>query len=613
MYKRLKNENGITLIALVITIIILLILAGITINTISNTGLFSKAEMAKKEYQKATVDEQIELFKYELEFDKNETLKSKMIKAGLIDEKEINSNGLAKINNNENFLALSSYNGLQKLCDESESGNIFTGKTIYLINDIDCGASYDGNTGELLSGESFEPIKEFNGILDGNNYEIKNIYINKNNSEDKFVALFGILGAEGVIKNVTISNSYIKGYEDTSAFVGGNYGQLINCTNNCTIYGGSLTGGIAGRNYNTIVDCVNKGNIITTGVQTGGIVGNCDFGNPVIVKNCKNYGNITSDSTYIGGIVGGAWRGNTTNKNVDVIISDCQNYGNIGGTESSNNQIGGIVGQCRGTVKNCKNYAEIKGYGFIGGIVGVTNYYNNAGSLIENSKNYGNINGKDQRVGGICGQNSGGKILNCANKGNVTLDGENTYFGVGGIAGFGGSGYNDTYIEKCYNEGTVTLELSNSRSTQVAGIVGNLGMAEGSSYTGYVTDCYNKGKVVCNGNGSSFSPTGIGAWGRNVVVKNCYNIGSLISSNPKDEKGAIWALYNISCNIKFENNYWLNTCGGNCGISTGKSDIGAEAKTVSELKSLARVLGDSYAQDDKINDGFPYLIDNKIE
>ena len=45
----LKNKRGITLIALVITIIILLILAGITISTLTgDNGLFARAQQAKR-------------------------------------------------------------------------------------------------------------------------------------------------------------------------------------------------------------------------------------------------------------------------------------------------------------------------------------------------------------------------------------------------------------------------------------------------------------------------------------------------------------------------------------------------------------------------------------
>lgn len=45
---KIKEEKGITLVALVITIIVLLILAGIGISVLTQTGLFDKAKQAKK-------------------------------------------------------------------------------------------------------------------------------------------------------------------------------------------------------------------------------------------------------------------------------------------------------------------------------------------------------------------------------------------------------------------------------------------------------------------------------------------------------------------------------------------------------------------------------------
>ena len=52
------KEKGITLIALVVTIIILLILAGVTLNmAMSGDGLFSRARDAADKYKKAQEDE----------------------------------------------------------------------------------------------------------------------------------------------------------------------------------------------------------------------------------------------------------------------------------------------------------------------------------------------------------------------------------------------------------------------------------------------------------------------------------------------------------------------------------------------------------------------------
>ena len=56
---RLKSSQGITLIALVVTIVVLLILAGITINMLfSNGGIFKVAQDAANAWNEATVNEQ---------------------------------------------------------------------------------------------------------------------------------------------------------------------------------------------------------------------------------------------------------------------------------------------------------------------------------------------------------------------------------------------------------------------------------------------------------------------------------------------------------------------------------------------------------------------------
>ena len=70
MKKILKNTKGITLVALVITIIILLILAGISISALTNTGIFQKAKDAKQKSNDATLDQNTKLDEYENELDK---------------------------------------------------------------------------------------------------------------------------------------------------------------------------------------------------------------------------------------------------------------------------------------------------------------------------------------------------------------------------------------------------------------------------------------------------------------------------------------------------------------------------------------------------------------
>ena len=69
--QKLRDVKGITLVALVITIIILLILAGITIATLGGeNGLFAKTKQAKKKHIQAEMQEQLTLALNELQIDK---------------------------------------------------------------------------------------------------------------------------------------------------------------------------------------------------------------------------------------------------------------------------------------------------------------------------------------------------------------------------------------------------------------------------------------------------------------------------------------------------------------------------------------------------------------
>ena len=70
MKKILKNKKGITLVALVVTIVILLILAGISISTLTNTGIFEKAKDAKEKSEAEEKQQSEILDSYEKELNK---------------------------------------------------------------------------------------------------------------------------------------------------------------------------------------------------------------------------------------------------------------------------------------------------------------------------------------------------------------------------------------------------------------------------------------------------------------------------------------------------------------------------------------------------------------
>ena len=64
-----KENRGITLVALVITIIVLIILAGVSINAVMNDGLIGNAKNARDDYEDAKRKEEIALIDLEVQTD----------------------------------------------------------------------------------------------------------------------------------------------------------------------------------------------------------------------------------------------------------------------------------------------------------------------------------------------------------------------------------------------------------------------------------------------------------------------------------------------------------------------------------------------------------------
>ena len=114
--KKVEESKGITLIALVITVIVLLILAGITISAISGeNGIIQKAEQAKKTYTESSEKEIINLaistIRINLEDIEQNNLKEEIENINGADTVEVNDIGTnlikVKFNQTENTYTVS--------------------------------------------------------------------------------------------------------------------------------------------------------------------------------------------------------------------------------------------------------------------------------------------------------------------------------------------------------------------------------------------------------------------------------------------------------------------------------------------------------------------------
>lgn len=93
-----RNQRGITLIALVVTIVVLLILAGVSISMLTGeNGIITQAQKAKLENRAGTVEEEVGLWRNENQIRKNnneekiskETLLQQLKDKALVEENEI--------------------------------------------------------------------------------------------------------------------------------------------------------------------------------------------------------------------------------------------------------------------------------------------------------------------------------------------------------------------------------------------------------------------------------------------------------------------------------------------------------------------------------------------
>ncbi len=598
--------KGITLIALIVTIIILLILAGISIASLTGeNGILSKAIEAAKKTEEAKEQEEKDL----------QEIEKQLVEIAQVVDKGPGT--LSGEGTEENPYLIESIEDLVEFSKEVAGGNKYTGKIVKLDLSLDFNSekSYvdakrkdygdingiNGNEElikELTTGTGFTPIgnstNKFEGTFDGENYALVGLYIS---SDKERVGLFGETGTTAVLKNLTIKNGNLTNTKQYAGMlVGYNRGRVENVNiNNGEINVKKFSGGIAGRNEGgTIISCRNSANLqefeaVDTekyvDISIGGIVGhNINNGT---VENCENAGNVSTINGCISGIVG-----NNTGK-----IRKCINKGNItstgtatenvagiagwngGGTitESVNmgkiidsyKDAGGIVGDNKngGVVTLCTNKAAIEGNQNTGGIVG-GNY--TEGTKVELCENEGPVTG-NRYVGGTVGYCDTATVNNCSNSGEIEANGEdqdeNIYAQVGGIVGRLGYGK----VTNSSNIGNITA----NKGMHVGGISGT------TRYSSTIENCYNTGKVEGKGegidNGKEGQAGGIsGIVYEDSTIKKCYNTGIVTAYyraggivgllGSENTKGNIENCYNIG-EVIAKNNYvggiaWVPHDGG---------------------------------------------------
>lgn len=277
-----------------------------------------------------------------------------------------------------------------------------------LINDIDCSETIEWN-----DKQGFAPIRGFSGILEGNDYTISGLYINRQSA-----GLFDYLCGEAIVRNIK--------FEDATIIVDslGSGGILVP-------EGGCVPAKV------TIDNIYAEGNVYGGDNEyIGGLMGRVNRG--VTLKNSRFVGYVEGAGGLVGQndgrIINSSFSG-TVNGTLTTIYAG-PDYDKVGLT-------GGFVGWNFGTIRNSFSEGVVYGLNNVGGFVGGDEYVDETwrGEIFD-SYSTADVKGGDYK-GGFVGYNVGGDIINCYSTGEVI---DNSI--IGGFLGYLGQDHGDY---ECYD------------------------------------------------------------------------------------------------------------------------------------------------------------------
>ncbi|WP_131012344.1 S-layer homology domain-containing protein [Paenibacillus thalictri] len=237
------------------------------------------------------------------------------------------------------------------------------------------GAYYKQTADIVLSG-NWSPIgdssNEFIGQYDGNGKHISGLTVVSQENG----GLFGIVGAGGEIRNLTL---------DSPSVTGPTNGSL-----------GSLVGQLEGK----VSDVVVNGGSVSGGALVGGLAGMANTGSEI--KRVRSSANVQGAGNYAGGIV-------------SRLLGTLENS-SASGTVNGVNYSGGLVGDgYNATITDSYATGNVTSTGsFTGGLIG-----NTEGGQVRRSYATGNVIG-DMYAGGLTGMASNGTIADSYATGSVS-------------------------------------------------------------------------------------------------------------------------------------------------------------------------------------------------
>lgn len=312
----------------------------------------------------------------------------------------------------------------------------FVGKYFVLANDITVN---NVNTRGATNLTTWIPIgggkkaSAFKGHFDGQGHTIKGIYYNNDAKTAKLVGLFGRVGPEATIENLSLANFDILGYEQVGTLVGYANGGIYNnikVEESAKITAERSVGGVVGwqapnatTEFNACQFAGTVKALVGSDANAGGMIGylNGDDGGAgtyltgcmTRFNNCAVTGNITAAGKYAAGYCGFV-------NYEDVEFLNCDMIGTVLSSSALEEGVAGNGGyiaymthsdvameQCRfaGTVTSSTR----KVGGFVGNVISseLTNRYCMSSGTVDASK----YDGTNPCVGGFVGHMPAGSTL----------------------------------------------------------------------------------------------------------------------------------------------------------------------------------------------------------
>ena len=562
--EKIRERKAITLIALVVTIVVILILAGITVGMVtSDNGILKETKNAK---QQAEIDNEKSIVErakmLAMMRSKNGAITYEIFEPALKDEAGANPTDVSNAGDTIEVLFTDS----NRYYEIDQDGNVSEPQEVVkdeYAGDITKGGRCDGSKEKPYEINCIEDLVVLSNIVNGNGIKFENGQLVNVNGTKSFKGEYLIL-----TKNLNFKSKY--SYADSTRT---DFGNL----NNDDTDGNSLmTEMTTGTGFTPI------------SYSAGTFRGNFN-GNEHTISNI--YINAAEDDEKAKGLFGYAY---------DAYIGNLTITGKI----NSNWHTGGMIGEAGGsTIENCQNKVDIIGYNMVGGIAGTS------AKKIEKCKNYGTLEITGNYygyggAGGIIGVSSGEEteINNCINYGKIT--------GLHNSGGILATARCDVTIRDCKNLGMIsisgnnkvvggivawksnkTLEIINSenkgniKGTRECG--GIIGSASGAGWDSildtYIYNCYNTGKIQTdNIAGGIIGQQGTTAAQNHVYINNSYNLGKTVGKQIGNIIGVILTRTNTDTKTEFTNVYYpLEPAIGTGSPTSGKATL----KTETEIKS----------------------------